>query len=114
MKNTISYVLWTLLYGIMIVTVITLISVFSVINKANAYHQTCIAEIQASNFASSVVEKYTMDTDPYITTIVDRTVATDDENLERTGRIYEVVTTYKINIGILNYHTTKTIRGFAR
>lgn len=114
MKQTISYALSTLFITFFIVLVVCIMNVFSVINHANAYHQTCIAEIQASNFSSAVIQSYANSDNPFQTVVIDRTVASNEDNLEKTGRIYEVITTYKISIPIINYETTKQIHGYAR
>lgn len=113
MKNSIMYFVWSALATLLFVFVVSIIGAFSVINKANDYHQTAIAEIQASNFSSSVIQKYRTGTEPFVTTVEDKTVVSTD-NLERTGKICEVTTTYTIKIPIINYSATKTIRGFAR
>lgn len=97
-----------------VVLIVSTINVYTVINKANDYHETCIAEIQASNFSSAVISSYTSTTDPFTTQIVNRSALNDDTNLERTGRIYEVITTYDIKIPIIGYNITKSIQGFAR
>lgn len=114
MKNTVGYIITTLLTIFMIVITVSIINVFSVINKANSYHQTCIAEIQASNYSASIISKYQNDTGDFRTSIVDRTVSNMDENLEKTGRIYEVTTSYTIEIPIINYQSTKVLHGYAR
>lgn len=114
MKNTINYVLSTLFITLMIVIIVSIINVFSVINKANSYHQTCIAEIQASNFASAVIQSYEDSSKPFKVEIIDRTLESSDDNLEKTGRIFEVKTTYDIKIPIIGYSLTKTVNGFAR
>ena len=112
MKNTIGHVVLTIFVTFLLLLGISLINVFSTINKANAYHQTCIAELQASNFAD--ISKYQGDHNGFHTTITNRTVKNDNENLEKTGRIYEVVTTYKVSIPFIGYSSTKTIQGYAR
>ena len=114
MKHSLSYVLSALFTTFMIVLVVCIINAFSTINKANAYHQTCIAEIQASNFSSAVIQNYQKPDLPFKTVIIDRTIESNPENLEKTGRIYEVKTTYKIEIPVINYKIEKTIIGYAR
>lgn len=114
MKNSVGFIVSSLFIIFMIILCVNIINVFSVINKANAYHQTCIAEIQSSNFSSEIISKYTEDTVPFETEIIDRTVKNENDNLERTGRIYEVVTTYEISIPVINYEITQTIQGYAR
>lgn len=114
MKNTIGYIVSSLMITFLIVLSVSIINVFSTINKATAYHETCIAEIQASNFASNIIDKYIGDTGDYQTTIANRTVDTDPGNIEKTGRIYEVITEYEIEIPVINYHISKTIQGYAR
>lgn len=98
----------------MTILVVSVINTFSVINKANSYHQTCIAEIQASNYSSTVINKYQGDTGDFRTIITDKTIKNEDDNIEKTGRIYEVITEYDIKIPVINYHITKTIQGYAR
>lgn len=112
MKNTIVYFLWSALVTLLIVLVVSIVGVFSTINKANAYHQTAVEEMQSSNFSSSVIDKYRTNTDPFVTRVIDKTVTSN--SLERTGRVFEVVTTYEIKLPIVNYSKTKTIHGFAR
>lgn len=114
MKNTINYIVASLLITFQVVLCVSVINTFSTINKANDYHQTCIAEIQASNFASSIINKYVNDTGKYSTTISNRTVDTEEGNIEKTGRIFEVVTQYDIEIPVINYRVSKTIQGYAR
>ena len=114
MKNTISYILTVMLITFMIVLVVSVINVTVTINKANAYHQTCISEIQASNFSTSVNSKYTGNTGMFKTTIKNKSIVDENENIEKTGRIYEVSTTYTIKIPVINYSTEQVIVGFAR
>lgn len=114
MKNTMGYVISTIFLTFMVVLCVSIISAFSTINKANAYHQTCIADIQASNFSSSVISQYNRDNNGFKTKIEERTVKAEDENLEKTGRIYEVVTTYDIKIPVIGYKIEQTIQGYAR
>lgn len=114
MKNTIGYVVSSIFVVFTTILVVCIISAFSTINKANAYHQTCIADIQASNFSPAVIAQYNQDNGSYETTITDRTVKNENENLEKTGRIYEVVTTYNITIPVINYEIVQTIHGYAR
>ena len=100
MKNSVSWVLQSI--------VITLF----VLLTSNEYHQICIAELQASNFSSQVITKYTSNTDPYVTTITNRTV--DNGSLTGANRIYEVKTVYQVSMPIINYSTTKTLVGYAK
>lgn len=114
MKNTMGYVVSSVFLVFMVVLCVSIISAFSTINKANAYHQTCIADIQASNFSPSVISQYNKDNNGFKTEIEERTVKNQDENLEKTGRIYEVVTTYEIKIPVIGYGVEQTIQGYAR
>lgn len=114
MKNTMGYVVSSVFLVFMVVLCVSIINVFSVINKANAYHQTCIADIQASNFSPTVISQYQGEHDGFTTTITDRTVRNENENLEKTGRIYEVVTSYQIKIQVIGFSKTQTIQGYAR
>lgn len=114
MKNTMGYVVSSVFLVFMVVLCVSIISAFSTINKANAYHQTCIADIQASNFSSSVISQYNRDNNGFRTVIEERTVRNEDENLEKTGRIFEVVTTYEIKIPVIGYGVEQTIQGYAR
>lgn len=114
MKISLSNILSVLFLTMMMVLMVCSMNAFTTINKANDYHNASIAEIEASNFASSVMEEYINSDGPFKTEIVNRTSMNSDTNLERVGRIYEVRTSYRIKIPIINYEIDKTIQGFAR
>lgn len=122
MKLSVSNILSVLFLALFSILIVGVLNVYSVINRANDYHETVIAEIEASNFSSSVINAYTANggygtntnNKLFKTEIVDRSVLNEDTNLEKVGRIYEVKTSYKVTIPILNYNVTKTIQGFAR
>lgn len=114
MKVSLSNILSVLFLTMMMVLMVCSLNAFTTINKANDYHNTSIAEMEASNFSTSVVEKYTKSEGPFKTTIIDRTAMNKDTNLERVGRIYEVTTKYTIKIPIINFKIDKSIQGFAR
>lgn len=120
MKLSIGNVLSIVFLTMFLTLTICVLNVYTYINKAVDYHETCIAEIEASNFSSDVINEYTKNTDengkekPFKTVITNKTVLNSDDNLERVGRIYEVKTTYTIKIPLINYSVDKTIQGFAR
>lgn len=115
MKNTLGTIVVTIVFTFFLVLTIFIINTFSIISKANDYHDTCIAELQASNFSPAVIKQYQGDTGDFHTTIVNRSnVINNVDNLDKTGRIYEVTTTYKVSIPIIGWSSTKTIHGFAR
>ena len=74
MKNTMGYVVSTVFLVFTVVLCVSIISAFSTINKANAYHQTCIADIQASNFSPAVISQYNRNNNGFETAIEERTV----------------------------------------
>lgn len=112
MKNSVSWVLQSIVITLFVLLTLNIINLQNQINKANEYHQICIAELQASNFSSQVITKYTSNTDPYVTTITNRTV--DNGSLTGANRIYEVKTVYQVSMPIINYSTTKTLVGYAK
>ena len=122
MKLSVSNILSVLFLALFSILIVGVLNVYSVINRSNDYHETVIAEIEASNFSSSVINAYTANggygtntnNKLFKTEIIDRSVLNEDTNLEKVGRIYEVKTSYTITIPILNYKATKTIQGFAR
>ena len=114
MKFSVGNVLSVIFLTMFLTLMVCVLNVCTYINKATAYHETCIAEIEASNFSSDVINSYTTKTEPFKTEITNKTVLNEDTNLERVGRIYEVKTTYTIKIPIINYSVDKTIQGFAR
>ena len=115
MKNVLGSIVVTIVVSFFLILSIFLINSFVIVEKANSYHQTCIAELQSSNFAPDVIRQYQGDTGDFHTTITNRSNVIDSvDNLDKTGRIYEVTTTYTLKIPIIGYSSTKTIHGFAR
>lgn len=114
MKISLQNIISVLFLGLMMILIVSTLNVFSIINKANDYHNTTIAEVEASNFASSVINAYENSNNAFKTEITDKTVLNQDKNLERVGRIYEVKTTYIIKIPVINYEVERSIQGFAR
>lgn len=117
MKLSVSNVLSILFSVLFMALMVCVLNVYTYINKANDYHETTIAEIEASNFSQAVIDSYVNNENSsgFKTEITDKTAQFNkDENLERTGRICEVKTTYTIKIPIIQYEVTKTIQGFAR
>lgn len=114
MKLSLSNVISIIFLNLLVILMVCSLNVFAIINKAKDYHNTTIAELEASNFSSSVINAYENSGNAFKTEITNRTVLNPDDNLERVGRIYEVKTTYTIKIPIINYHVDRTIQGFAR
>jgi len=115
MKLSFSNVVSLLFTTLFLTLMVCVLNVFSIINHANDYHQTTIAELEASGFSDSVINAYKNNTtSSFKTEIINRSVMNEDTNLERVGRIYEVKTTYNITIPIINYSINRTIQGFAR
>lgn len=115
MKQAFEYFIDAIILVLIVVVVIGIINISSQISQAQDFHNVAVAEVEASNFNSNIINKYETGKVNSDFKIEFKNVSTKDTNNDYIEEnIYKVTTKYTVSIPILGYKKTNYIVGYAR
>lgn len=116
MKQAFEYFIEAVIITVFLAIIVGIFNITSQVREANEFHNLAIAEVEASNFDASVIEKYAKGkvNSNVLTEFKNVSVSSDETSYYASERIYKVTTTYRLSLPILGYVATNSIVGYAR